>query len=154
MVHLDEFGSRSEKSIAVEVQEVEVGVHFADKRREEVESGVVEGVVGRWVVHPENLWVVFARSLRRRPARLGTRFAEVAEVLGDVRWEIQLAAEQDHQTLRPILVHLVGHQSYSVVAGMQGWGSIADQVETVAEVVHQESPSAWDTEIRVGPTGT
>lgn len=146
MVHLDESGSRSEKSIAVEVQEVEVGVHFADKRREEVESGVVEGVVGRWVV--------FARSLRRRPARLGTRFAEVAEVLGDVRWEIQLAAEQDHQTLRPILVHLVGHQSYSVVAGMQGWGSIADQVETVAEVVHQESPSAWDTEIRVGPTGT
>ena len=105
-------------------------------------------------MHLGNLWVVSARSLDRRQACQGIQFVGFVETLGDVRQGIQLAAEQDHRTLRPILVHLVEHRSCSEVAGTKKWGSVADRVETVAAVVHRESPFEWDTETRAGPTGT
>lgn len=79
---------------------------------------------------------------------------QLAEVLADVRREILLAAEQDHRTLYPMLVHLAVHQSYHGVAEIEQWSSVVDRVETVVGVVGQESQSAWDTEIPAGPTGT
>ena len=128
----------------------------ADRKWEAAESEVVDGVAESWAARPENLWVVLARSPHRHLARRGIRFAEVAEILADVRRGILWAAEQVHRTLRPILVncHLVGHQSYPGVGGTEQWGSFAGRVETVVVVVLPESQFAWDTETLVGPTGT
>lgn len=46
MSHPGDFDSYSEKPIAVEAQEAGVDVHSADKMREGVEPGVVEGAAG------------------------------------------------------------------------------------------------------------
>ena len=71
-------------------------VRSADRKQEGVGPRVVEGVAESWIVRLESLWVVLVISSRRRLARPGIRFAEVAEDLVDVRQGIQLAAEQDH----------------------------------------------------------
>ena len=96
---------------------------------------------------------MLAKSLYRRLGGLGIQFADFAEILGDVRRGIHLAVEEDHQALALVLVRLVGHQSRSAAVGTRGRSSAA-QVETVAEVVQQESLFAWDTEIPAGPTET
>ena len=149
-------GSHSRSSVVAEAQEAEAGVEvrFAGRKREEVEPEVGEDVAGSWIVYPDNPWAVLVINPHQYPARLEIRFAGAAEILAGVRQGILSAAEQNHQILRPILSHLVGHRSYPGAAGTERRGSDAGRAETVVGVVRQESQFVKDTGTPAGPIET
>jgi hypothetical protein len=109
----------------------------ADGKKGEEGSGVVALSAGRWDVHLENLWVELGESLRRGILVAGE------PAVGDERREIQWAAMQAPQTLRPKLV-----------PAAVGTGSLAGHSEIVAAVALKESQSGEDTETQAGPTET